>query len=78
MPFVFSIDDSLLSFVHFNHLTDKDFSNIKNLLEYHQRFDVKTHDVVENWLRHHGFPGVVHGLNFPNDFQRYVMNSSFP
>ncbi|VDL18967.1 unnamed protein product [Hymenolepis diminuta] len=70
VPFVFSMDDSLLSFVHFNHLTDKDFSNIKNLLEYHQRFDAKTHDVVENWLRHHGFPGVVHGLNFPTDFQR--------
>nr|CDS34349.1 hypothetical protein HmN_000587200 [Hymenolepis microstoma] len=67
---MFSIDDSLLSCIHSNHLADKDFSDIKSLLEYHQRSDVQHLDIIENWLRHHGFPGAVHGVNFPNDFQR--------
>ncbi|KAM7543197.1 hypothetical protein Aperf_G00000019327 [Anoplocephala perfoliata] len=70
MPFIISFDESLLSLVHFNQLADKHLSNISSLLDYHQTFDDRTSTVIESWLRHHGFPGVVYGLSFPSDFQR--------
>lgn len=74
IPFIISIDDSLLSLVHFNQLADKNLISINSLLDYHQAFDDRMTTVIETWLRHHSFPGVVHGLSFPSDFQRYKVN----
>lgn len=55
-----------MSFAYFRQFTDEDFSNILTQL----KCDARTYAIVENWLSYHGFPGAVHGLNFPNDFQR--------
>uniref|UniRef100_A0A0R3TNS1 Calponin-homology (CH) domain-containing protein n=1 Tax=Rodentolepis nana TaxID=102285 RepID=A0A0R3TNS1_RODNA len=38
-----------LSFIHFNHLADKDSNGIKSLLDYHQRSDVQHLVIIENW-----------------------------
>lgn len=79
VPFVYSMDDSNFSLVHFNALSNEyahKFTNIHfsrpgvSLLNYLTRFDMKLCDIVARWLRYYGFPGGFHGLNFPIDFER--------
>ncbi|KAL5107535.1 Cilia and flagella-associated protein 47 [Taenia crassiceps] len=67
VPFVFATDSNSFSLAHFNSLPN---ASGERMMAYQREPDPQTSCVVERWLRHYGFPGGIHGLNFPTDFQR--------